>query len=181
MRPKLVPPHRLAVGDEPIETLDDRLQVAPQLGSEPEEVGQPAHDHRDVLESMRQYRDGDRAPSLFDLSDAPRDGGYSASLPSDLQVETDVFVPRDAAPGEDHAVEIVNLVIRVGPGPFEDRVLLAERVVEGQRTRARYDFPDFRRWRGEDSADSDGPLESRYRACCCRHWNIPLQSLPTGH
>jgi hypothetical protein len=50
------------MGNEPVETLDDRLQITLELGTESDEVGQPADRRRDSLERVRKDRDLDGAP-----------------------------------------------------------------------------------------------------------------------
>ena len=57
MSSELVSPYRLTLGNEPVEAFDDRLQVAPELGAEPDEVGQPADCRWDTLEHVGEDHD----------------------------------------------------------------------------------------------------------------------------
>ena len=59
MRSELVSPYRLTLGDEPVETFDDRLEIVPDLGTESDEVGKPADCSRNPLERVRENRDFD--------------------------------------------------------------------------------------------------------------------------
>lgn len=119
----------------------------------------PADGRREALKGVWADRYPERTTAIVDRPYAPRDRGSAATGPADLEIVTDPLDPALEMALVNPAAEIMDFILRVGPGPGPDRVSGTEWMAEAEVSRTRNRLPDLRRRGCNRSLDRYGPAE----------------------
>jgi hypothetical protein len=125
---ELIPRYGLPAGYIPLKSSNNGIQIFPEHRAKPKHVWQPPNHYGEIPKCMRINRYFERATAIINGNDPPRNRRLPAATSADLEIVANPVNPLTKMPLIDPSTEIVDLILRIRPGPNLGGIARTERM-----------------------------------------------------